>query len=132
MCWPMMSVGVRTWKSSSSYTCGVRFVCWNVIQSFVLARKNNGSGARVPASVGATSSHSARMREVPARFVQLEVKLDRGSLVLARAAKSVTGVIAAWISIRCSGLRWQTVQRVVRGGAVRTEARDLLLRVEIH
>jgi hypothetical protein len=26
----------------------VRFVCWNVMQSFVLARKKKGSGARVP------------------------------------------------------------------------------------
>ncbi len=93
--------------------CGVRFVCWNVIQSFVFARKNSGSGARCARQCRSDvvpQRKNARLREVPAGFVQLEIKLNRGAFVETRATDSVTSIVAAWIGERRSRFWWKTVQ----------------------
>src|SRR5215213_8853886 len=75
---------------------------------------------------------NARLREVPACLVQLEVKLNRGGFIQARPTERVTGVVAAGIRKRRSRLCRQTVQGVVGSSAVGTEAGNLLLRVEVH
>ena len=58
----MTSVGVVTWKSSTLYSPGTRFVCQYSAQSKVFRRRTIGSGGRAPDRVGATSPQRERIR----------------------------------------------------------------------
>src|SRR5215213_11706153 len=75
---------------------------------------------------------NARLWSVPSCFVQFEIKLNRSAFVQSWITERVTIVIATRIRERRTRLGRQTIQCKAGGSTVRTEARNLLLRVEIH
>ena len=75
---------------------------------------------------------NARLWSVPTCLVQFEIKLNCSAFVQSWITERVTRIVATRIGERRARLGRQTIQREAGSSTVRFEARNLLLRVEVH